>query len=167
MNRPILIVRTVSVERLSTVLNCSLDRWPGHPIWVVTSQNRVGELVTDGRIDRVEGREGGYLNFGCRYESDTFYEAVVLPLANRKGSGYSNVLRSFSRVRCHGFFLSPFCRYLRPVSRTSLVLKAGIEEIIAASLRPVGALLARLVLRVARIPHPAGSQAANLTNYNS
>ncbi len=117
MNAPILIVRTVSVEKLSAVLEACRTRWPEHPLVVVTNPGRVGELRTDPRIAEVRALAVGSGGFG---EAITYPErlaAVVVPVGNRNGSGYANVLRACRTLRADGWFLASYAQTLRPLTR--------------------------------------------------
>lgn len=117
MKRSILIVRTVSVEKLSPVLDACVARWPEHPLVVVTSPGREGELRLDPRIAAIVPYAMVAAGFSAPIEYASPVEAVVVPVANRGGSGYANVLRACRRLRATSWFLASYSRTLTPVSR--------------------------------------------------
>ena len=94
MNLSVLIVRTVSVEKLSGVLDACTASWPGHPLVVVSSPGREGELHADSRIAEVVTYAIGPAGFSTPITYPARLAAVVVPVANRGGSGYANVMRA-------------------------------------------------------------------------
>lgn len=112
MKAPILIVRTVSVEKLSPVLDACRARWPQHPLLVVTNQARGSELRTDSRIAEIIPYATGAEGFVRPIPCDHALEAVVVPVSNRGGSGYANVMRACRDLRTQTWFLASYSRAL-------------------------------------------------------
>lgn len=127
MKRPILIVRTVSIEKLASVLQLCALRWPGHPLWVVTSPSRAGEVSRFELVARVVSYDGGSGGFSDPIAVDEPVACVVVPVANEGGSGYGNVLRACRRTKTERFALSPRCLRLKPLSRFRFALKWRLE----------------------------------------
>ena len=138
MKNPVLILRTVSVEKLSSALDLAGDRWPGHPLAVATSVNRLTELSDDPRIDRLYAIETGTGGFERPLKLEETFEAIVFPLGNAHGSGYGNVFRACRRLSAKSFYISPYCRELRYAGFFRLKLKYLIENILENVLAVVG-----------------------------
>ncbi len=141
--KSILIVRTVSVEKLSPLLDLCRQRWPEHPIWLISSPNRVKELEDDARINKVIAHSLGPGGFEQPFAIEDTLEAVVFPLGNRRGGGYGNVFATFGSLRPGQYFLAPYGRELRPVSPIVLKVKYLIERGLQIVLDPLGKLTAR------------------------
>jgi hypothetical protein len=132
MKAPILIVRTVSVEKLSPVLDACRARWPQHPLLVVSSPARGSELRADLRIAEIIPYETGATGFVAPIACEHALEAVVVPVGNRGGSGYANVLRACRELRTQRWFLAAYSRDLTELTpsawrarwRTELALQA-------------------------------------------
>lgn len=116
MSLPILIVRTVSVEKLSPVLDACRSHWPENPLIVVTSPARGSELRTDPRITEIIPYSTGTSGFEEPIRCEHALEAVVVPVANRGGSGYANVLRACRRLNARTWFLASHARELTELS---------------------------------------------------
>jgi len=127
MKLPILIIRTVSVEKLAPVLDACAARWPGHPLMVVTSPARGSELRTDPRITEIVPYATGATGFEQPITCDHELEAVVVPVANRGGSGYANVMRACRGLRTQTWFLASYSRELTALSRTAWNRRSGME----------------------------------------
>lgn len=117
MSLPILVVRTVSVEKLSPVLDACRTRWPDRPILVVTNPTRGSELRTDARITEIIPYDTGAAGFVAPIRCEHALEAVVVPVANRGGSGYANVMRACRRLDARSWFLASYSRELQELSR--------------------------------------------------
>ena len=141
--KSILIVRTISVEKLSPLLDLCRQRWPEHPLWLVSSPNRVKELEDDARIGKVIPRTLGPGGFEQPFVIEDTPKAVIFPLGNRRGGGYGNVFAAFVGLRTGQFFLAPYGRELRPVSPIVLKVKCLIERVLQKALTPLGKLTAR------------------------
>ena len=132
MKQPVLVVRCVSVEKLSPVLDLCRTRWPCHRLEVCTSPNRVGELATDPRIDLIRTINVGVNGIRDPLPWSQSYESVVIPVGNRYGLGYGNVLRSVRRVETKAFYLAPYCGKLLPISlfrlQTSFLIEEGLSR---------------------------------------
>lgn len=113
MNAPVLIVRTVSVEKLATVISACTTRWPGHPLWVVSNSGRSVELRADPQIARVVPYEMGPGGFTAPIKCAHPLVALVVPVANRTGSGYANVLRASTTLRAQTRYIASYARDLR------------------------------------------------------
>ena len=122
MIAPILIIRTVSIEKLSSVIDACHTRWPGHPIVVVSNPGRIGELRLDPRIEDIIPYFMGLKGFDKPILISTKFEAVVVPIANRRGSGYANVLRACRKLKASTWFLASYSRQLKSISRFKLSL---------------------------------------------
>lgn len=119
MNLPILIVRTVSVEKLAPVLDACAARWPGHPLLVVTSPARGSELRLDPRITEIVPYATGAAGFEEAIICEHQIEAVVVPVANRGGSGYANVMRACRGLDARRWFLASYARNLTELTRAA------------------------------------------------
>jgi len=143
MSAPVVIFRTVSVEKMSPVLDACGAKWQGHPLWVVSSPSRVGELNLDGRVDRVLKYEGVAAGFDRPLKQDLKAVAVVVPVANKGGSGYGNVLRVAAGIRSTSFCLCSRCRLIEESGRIEFLRKALLE----AALRFVSRWIAGRLLK--------------------
>lgn len=143
MNAPVLIVRTVSVEKLSPVLDACAARWPGHPLVVVTSAGRGAELRLDPRVADIVPYVVGPGGFDAPIDHAGPLAAVVVPVANRRGSGYANVLRSCRGLRPAEWVLASYARDLRPVSRVGWAWRWRSELTLGAVARVLGRAWAR------------------------
>jgi hypothetical protein len=149
MNAPILIVRTVSVEKLSPVLDACRAQWPEHPLFVVTTAARAGELRADPRIAEVishGGAVGG--GFDAPIASEHALEAVVVPVANRGGSGYANVLQACRNLRARTWFLARYSRELVELSARAWTWRARRERLLEPIAHAFGWLWTKWILRV-------------------
>lgn len=147
MNAPILVVRTVSVEKLSPVLDACRARWPHHPILVVTNATRGSELRTDGRIAEIIPYATGAEGFVAPIPCDHQLEAVVVPIGNRDGSGYANVLRACRGLRARTWFLASYSRELVELRRTGWTWRWRREFWLQLPARALGWIWAQWVLR--------------------
>jgi len=127
MRLPILIVRTVSVEKLAPVLDACEARWPGHPLMVVTSPARGSELRTDPRITEIVPYATGAAGFVDPIICEHALEAVVVPVANHRGSGYANVMRACRSLDARSWFLASYARELTELPRTRWRRRCRIE----------------------------------------
>ena len=116
MNRHVLVVRTVSVEKLSGVLDSCRLRWPENPIAVLTNPGREGELSLDERIDRVVSQPASSSGFSSPVQYGGEVEALVVPVANRFGSGYANVLKACRFIPANARFIASYAHELQEVS---------------------------------------------------
>ncbi len=147
MKKPILIVRTVSVEKISEALDLCLEKWPGHPLIVATTANRSKELANDNRIDRLEIVDTGPRGYDRIFHLEEHLEAVVFPIGNKNGSGYGNVFRAFSSLCARNFYMSPYCRDFRSMGRLRLKLKYGTELALEELLSVFGRIWAQRLIR--------------------
>lgn len=129
MKGSIVILRTVSVEKMSPVLDVCRERWPSAPLWVVSSPSRFDEMKRDVRVDRAISYRG-QSGFSCpvTLETGLSVAAVVVPTANENGSGYGNVLGAALGVEASEYYLCSRCRKLRSLGRTGFVLRARAER---------------------------------------
>jgi hypothetical protein len=107
----------VSVEKLSAVLESCRTRWPERPLVVVTNPGRADELRADPRIAEVRSLAVGSGGFGEAIEYPERLAAVVVPVGNRNGSGYANVLRACRTLRAESWFLASYAKTLSPLTR--------------------------------------------------
>lgn len=149
MSRPILIIRTVSVEKLSTVLDSCRRRWPENPIEVLTSPGREGELSLDGRLSRVIVQTASD-GFSSPVHYDGEVEALVIPVANRSGSGYANVLLACRFVRADSRFIASYARELKQVSSVSWSLRWRWETFVGTFSRVIARIWSRRIVRQMR-----------------
>ena len=117
MKLPILIVRTVSVEKLSSVFDSCAMRWPRHPVLVVTSPTRYDELRADSRISEIVLYATRTTGFSEPIACDRELEAVIVPVANRGGTGYANVMRACQNLNTRSWFLASSCRDFTELTR--------------------------------------------------
>ncbi len=135
------------MEKLSGALDLARDKWPGHPLAVVTSVNRLEELSDDPRIDRLYGVETGTGGFEDPLKLEETFEAIVFPLGNAHGSGYGNVFRACRSLSAKSFYISPYCRELRSAGLLRLKFKYLIENILENVLAVVGRVGAWRLIR--------------------
>jgi hypothetical protein len=135
MSLPILIVRTVSVEKLSPVLDACATRWPGHPLIVVSSPGRGSELRTDPRVTEIIPYATGAEGFAAPIVCEHALEAVVVPVANRGGSGYANVMRACRRLDTRTWFLASYARELFHLSPAAWSRRWRVELALAVPAR--------------------------------
>jgi hypothetical protein len=140
MKAPVLVVRTVSVEKLSPVLDACRAHWPGHPLIVVTSPARGSELRTDPRITEIIPYATGAEGFVAPIRSEHALEAVVIPVANRGGSGYGNVLRACRDLAAQRWFLASYSRELTELTRAGWTRRWCVEALLAIPARLLGRL---------------------------
>lgn len=126
MKRPIIVFRTVSVEKMSPVLEACAARWATSPIWVVSNAGRADEMRNDKRVSEVIVIQSG--DFSSPVEVDTLAEAVVVPVANEGGSGYGNVLAASLAISAERFFICSRCRALSELGRAGFSSKARLER---------------------------------------
>ncbi len=70
----------------------------------------------------------------------------VVPLGNRRGTGYANVLSAARRCHAGAHFLAPYGSELRRVTCLSLWRRAALETALLALARPLAALAAALLV---------------------
>lgn len=116
MKHPVLIVRTVSVEKLAPVLTTCAKKWPQHPLVVVSSPARGSELQTDPRITEIIPYATAAEGFIHPIQCEHALEAVVVPVANRGGSGYANVMRACQHLQTRRWFLASFAQELQELA---------------------------------------------------
>lgn len=126
MRRPVVILRTVSVEKMSPVLEACAARWASSPIWVVSNAGRADEMRNDKRVTEVIVIQTG--DFSSPVSVDTLAEAVVVPVANEGGSGYGNVLAVSLAISAKSFFICSRCRVLFELGRGGFASKARLER---------------------------------------
>jgi hypothetical protein len=147
---PILIVRTVSVEKLSPVLDACAARWPGHPLLVVSSPGRGSELRTDPRVTEIipyaTGAEGFVVPILCEHA----LEAVVVPVANRGGSGYANVMRACRALDTRTWWIASYARDLLELSPAAWSRRWWRELALAVPARWIGRAWGCWILRPIR-----------------
>ena len=117
MMKPVLIARTVSIEKLATVIESCRAEWPERPLWVLTNAGRAAEVEALAGVARAIRYEGGAGGFSAGVELETELWAVVVPVANAGGSGYANVLRACRGLRARRWALCARCSRLRFLSR--------------------------------------------------
>ena len=137
---PILIVRTVSVEKLSPVLDACGARWPEHALIVVTSPARGSELRTDPRITEIIPYSTGTEGFVAPIPCEHAIEAVVVPVANHGGSGYANVMRACRGLDTRSWFLASYARNLQQFTPTGWTRRWKNELLLAMPARWLGRL---------------------------
>lgn len=147
MNAPILVVRTVSVEKLSPVLDACRTRWPHSPIFVVTNPARGSELRTDTRIAEIIPYATGAEGFVTPITCDHTLEAVVVPVGNRGGSGYANVMRACRALRARTWFLASYSRELTELRNAQWAWRWRREFLLQVPARALAWLWAKWLLR--------------------
>jgi hypothetical protein len=135
MNVPILIVRTVSVETLSPVLDACAARWPGHPLIVVSSPGRSSELRTDPRVTEIIPYATGAEGFAAPIVCEHALEAVVVPVANRGGSGYANVMRACRALDTRTWWVASYARELLELSPAAWSRRWRVEAMLTRTSR--------------------------------
>lgn len=145
--RPILIVRTVSLEKLSFVLDLCRERWPQHPIHIISSENRLAELQNDARITETHTYKMGKTGFDHPFDYSERAAALIIPIANQRGSGYGNVFKAFSSVKADAIFLAAHCKKLSKSTPYSLKLKYLFEQGARALSRPLAHCWAKSLLK--------------------
>ena len=132
---PVLIVRTVSVEKLSPVLDACAARWPGHPLLVVSSPGRGSELRTDPRVTEIIPYATGAEGFVAPIVCEHVLEAVVVPVANRGGSGYANVMRACRGLDTRTWWVASYARELLELSSAAWSRRWRMELALAVPAR--------------------------------
>ena len=140
-------MRTVSVEKLSPVLDACRARWPQHPLLVVTNAARGSELRSDPRITEIIPYATGAEGFGTPIPCDHELEAVVVPVGNRGGSGYANVMRACRALRTCSWFLASYSRDLRELSPRAWTWRCRRESWLQLPARLLAWLWAAWILR--------------------
>jgi hypothetical protein len=130
MKAPILVVRTVSVEKFSPVLDACHTRWPHHPLLVVTNSTR-----------------GSELRMVTPIPCDHALEAVVVPVGNRGGSGYANVMRACRDLRARTWFLAAYSRELNELTAQQWTRRWRTEFALQVPARWLAWGWARLIIR--------------------
>ena len=133
----VLILRTISVEKLDGVLNACRDTWPEAKLVVLTNPGRKAELEADARIAEVLTVDLGASGFDRRLRVGKSFDTVVVPIGNRNGSGYANVLQAARQVRASHYYVAAYARDLRPMSRMRLTFLAAWENTILALCLPL------------------------------
>ncbi|BET66029.1 hypothetical protein ASA1KI_09470 [Opitutales bacterium ASA1] len=147
MKAPVLVVRTVSVEKLAAVLDACRARWPDRPILVVTNPARATELRDDPRIHAVVPHDTTDDGFTRPIAYDHPLEAVVVPVANRGGSGYANVLRACRDLDARSWFLASGASTLTGLSRGRWAWKWRSELLLERLVGSPARLWRRLLVR--------------------
>ena len=146
--RPVLIVRSVSIEKISVVIDLCQHKWPGNPVYIVTAgAGRKHECLADSRVCEVlvhNSLDGAYAG---RFESVLNFEAIVFPVENGSGVGYANIFKCFSFVNTQGYYLSEFCSNLKTMSKLRLKLKVSWELFVKKMAGPFASLLAKIILK--------------------
>jgi hypothetical protein len=147
MKLPVLIVRTVSVEKLSGVLDACHQRWPNNPISVLTGAGREGELALDPRIDRVITLPQSTRGFSTLFDHDDEVESLVIPVAHRSGSGYANVLKACRTIRARKRFIASYSRELQEISPLRWSIRWRWEYLLEKPSRLIAHMLSRRIVR--------------------
>jgi len=140
MKLPVLIVRSVSVEMLTAVLDACAARWPGHPILVVTNPARGSELRADPRIDEIIVYTMGVVGFSALIGCPHALESVVVPVANYSGSGYANVMRAARNLHTRSWFIASHARQLRELNERQWTRRWRTELMLEPLARSLGRL---------------------------
>lgn len=145
MSSPIVIFRTVSVEKMSPVLNACQERWLDHPIWIVTSRNRVEEMERDVRVERSIPFDGA-MGFERPFSLDAKAEAVVVPTANKWATGYGNVLNAALGVDASTYYICSRCRTLLAFGKSGFMWRARRERFLIGLARVFSGFWAERIL---------------------
>jgi hypothetical protein len=140
----VLIFRTVNVEKMALVLAACCARWPAAAIVVLSSPNRRAELAADPRIAEVVDVPIGPDGFPPRLPMDRRFDAVVVPIGNRGGSGYANALKAARRCAADEYFVMPYASSLQRISRAWLWRATTFEAGLLAMAWPFARLAAAL-----------------------
>ena len=143
--KPILVVRSVSIEKLSAVLDACVQEWPGHPVYVVSSPNRIVELELDERVDKALPYIVGASGFRKPFAWAEALEAVVFPVGNRYGGGYANVFKAFSRLKAKSFYRAAYSKELFRMRAFTLPLKYNVELFLEKLFVPFGVISSFLI----------------------
>lgn len=145
---PVLLVRTVPVERFGPLVESCAQVFPGHPLWALTSPNRAEELAGGGRLARILAPEGLAQGFrpalDLSSEKLPVFHAVVVPWGNASGAGYGNVLAALRPLRARHWYGAPRSASLRPLgpcARRWHHVREGLCHALAALPAAVLALL--------------------------
>lgn len=145
---PVIILRTVSVEKLSTVLDLCNARWPNHALHVLTSANRAGELKQDHRVSRVTAypnEDAGFASLLTRIQGPA--TSIVIPIGNQTGCGYGNVFQAIPWLITQHYFLAPYCQSLIKTTRLQLNLKSKTEQWLTQVCHPLSQFLTKRILK--------------------
>lgn len=149
MKRPILIIRTVSIEKLSQVIASCKEQWPFHPVWVLTLPGREGELEVDSRINRVIVFPSETGEFQGYYETPDYFEVLAIPTVNHSGWGYANVYRALSTIHTRQVFRVAYCKRWIRTSYFRLMARCLWEMSWGYICSPVGRLLGKRWVQIA------------------
>lgn len=142
----VLVFRTVSIERMDAVLTACRLQWPDTPLAVLSSPGRRAELLADPRVAEVISAEIGADGFPPRLRLDRAFAAVVVPLGNRHGTGYANVLSAARRCRASSRFLAAYGCELHRVTRLGLWRRVALETTLLVLAHPFAVLAAALLV---------------------
>lgn len=139
----VLIFRTVSVEKLDAVLAACKGRWPEASLVVLSTAARRAELLADPRVTAVEIAEPGPDGYARNLRLRQRYTAVVLPVGNRSGTGYANVMLAAARAPAGSHFVARYASVLHAVSPWRLRYRAWFEMTLIALAFPPAWLFSR------------------------
>lgn len=146
MSKPVVIIRTVSVEKMSSVLDACKARWGDSPLWVVSSTGRVEEMRRDIRVTRVLSHDGGVEGFQKPVIVEYKFSSVVVPVSNEGGSGYGNVFRAASALESGDYFMCSRCRKLKLLGKSGFKWRARLESYLGLFARFFGEFWAESIL---------------------
>lgn len=140
----VLILRTVSVEKLDGVLSACRAQWPDARLVVVSNASRRAEILADARVSEVIAVDLDGEGFSRPLALTPAFAAVVVPVGNRTGAGYANVLRAATGCNAREFYVASYAVTLRRRSRWQVRVLVLFEALILACSLPPAWLLARM-----------------------
>lgn len=142
------IFRTVSIEKLSSVLDLCQQQWADSRIIVISSQNRIAELECDDRVAQALPLSDQQPYFATALRAlNRQVENLVIPTGNQGGAGYENIFQGLNSGLARACYLAPYCRSLQPVSYIHLRIKVGINQAATLVTYPLAALWARQMIK--------------------
>jgi hypothetical protein len=145
-NGDILIFRTISIELMDMVIDQCKSMWPNERMVVLTSANRVGELTNDSRISETIPLPMGSKGFSRRIIINRRFQALIIPIANRRGSGYGNVFSAASCCLANEYYTMPYASKPNRVSMCTLRFYSLIETVLLSLSFPLAYLTAKMFL---------------------
>lgn len=124
----ILVFRTVSIEKMDMVLDICHFYFSDARLVVLSSLNRRFELIDDSRVAEVITINTGAKGFPAKMQLSRIFRAVVIPLGNHRGAGYSNVFSAAASCLSNEFYTMPYADCLNRTSSLNLRFRRLLEK---------------------------------------
>jgi hypothetical protein len=129
----VLIIRSVSFQQLDKNLEAVSRRFPGHEFHLLThphGRERAGSYALIDRIFDYDSRRNfSFFHVPClirrkKENSVLPYEAVVVPVTNKTGVGFLNVMMMALRIPSRGVYVCNMTSEIWTVSHRQIVLRS-------------------------------------------